>query len=137
MSCDKDSCNCSKNCCGCRNWKRSLIWAIAIIVIVFLTNGCDSIREIQIQSEYQRPSTYYPIYYHSFYNAGGLGYYSNFYRPVYPSYRARPFVRTRNVKPVRRTRVTPHPVRNRRPKTVRLQEGKVIVRTNKGRRNDK
>ena len=136
MTCDKNNCNCSKNCCGCRNWKRSLIWAIAIIVVVFLTNGCDSIREIQIQSEYQRPSTYYPIYYHSFYNAGGLGYYSNFYRPVYPSYRARPFVRNHRNTSIRR--VQPKVVKPvRRPKTVRLQEGKVIIRTNKGRRNDK
>ena len=37
--------------------------------------------------------TYYPTSYHSFYGVAGLGYYNNFYRPVYRPYRARPFVR--------------------------------------------
>ena len=77
--------------------------------------------------------TYYPTSYHSFYGVAGLGYYNNFYRPVYRPYRARPFVRTRTVKPVRshqrdavRTRAV-RPVRSR-------STGNVIKRTNKGRR---
>ena len=46
--------------------------------------------------------SYYPVQYNSFYNPGGLGYYSNFYRPSYRPYRARPIVRTRTVRPARR-----------------------------------
>ena len=82
--------------------------------------------------------TYYPTSYHSFYGVGGLGYYSNFYRPVYRQHRARPIVRTRNIKPrrtvtpvrrVTKPRVT-RPIRTPRTGTT----GNTVTRTNKGRR---
>ena len=73
--------------------------------------------------------SYYPVHYNSFYNPGGLGYYNNFYRPVYRPYRAKPIVRTRTVRPVRRV---VKPVRSVRTGTT----GNTLVRINKGRRKN-
>ena len=82
--------------------------------------------------------SYYPVQYNSFYNPGGLGYYNNFYRPIYRPYRARPIVRTRTVRPARRV-VKPAPRRVVRPtRSVRPTRtgttGNTLTRVNKGRR---
>ena len=82
--------------------------------------------------------SYYPVQYNSFYNPGGLGYYNNFYRPIYRPYRARPLVRTRTVRPARRVvRTTPRrvvrPTRSVRP-TRTGTTGNTLTRVNKGRR---
>ena len=87
--------------------------------------------------------TFYNTNYHSFYGVAGLGYHSNFYRPVYRPYRARPFVRnhraairgnTTRVKPTPRRVV--RPTRSIRPtRSVRSgTTGNTIKRTNIGRR---
>ena len=82
--------------------------------------------------------SYYPVQYNSFYNPGGLGYYNNFYRPIYRPYRARPIVRTRTVRPARRVvkpapRRVVRPVRSVRP-TRTGTTGNTLTRVNKGRR---
>ena len=82
--------------------------------------------------------SYYPVQYNSFYNPGGLGYYNNFYRPIYRPYRARPIVRTRTVRPARRVvkpapRRVVRPVRSVRP-TITRTTGNTLTRVNKGRR---
>ena len=113
------------------------LWATPIIlIIILLFTRCeayvDYLNNTPVRTEYiERP--YYPNAYHSFYGAGGLGYYNNFYRPVYRPYRARPFVRTRTVKPVRRVVKPQRPVRNVRP----VRSGttrNVITRRNVGRK---
>ena len=112
-----------------------LCYIIMAAVVVYALTSCeayvDYLNNTPVRTQYiERP--YYPNAYHSFYGAGGLGYYNNFYRPVYRPYRARPLVRTRTVKPVRRV-VKPHPVRNVRP--VRSNRTRnVVTRVNKGRR---
>ena len=77
--------------------------------------------------------SYYPVQYNSFYNPGGLGYYSNFYRPVY-----RPHV-IRTVRPQRRVIRPKRPNRVIRPtRSVRPTRtgttGNTLTRVNKGRR---
>ena len=107
---------------------------IAIIVILSLFSSCQSyvdyinntpVRTVTVD----RP--YYPSAYHSFYGAGGLGYYNNFYRPVYRPHRAQPLVRTRTVRPVRRVVKPQRPTRVVRP----VRSGnRTVVRKNVGRR---
>ena len=117
--------------------KKTLIIIIGLLIAISCTS-CDAyvdyLNNTPVRTQYiERP--YYPNAYHSFYGAGGLGYYSNFYRPVYRPYRARPLVRTRTVRPTRRVvkptkpRVT-QPIRTPRTGTT----GNTVTRTNKGRR---
>ena len=107
---------------------------LLLIIILSLFSSCQSyvdyinntpVRTVTVD----RP--YYPSAYHSFYGAGGLGYYNNFYRPVYRPYRAQPLVRTRTVRPVRRVVKPQRPIRNVRP----VRSGnRTVVRKNVGRR---
>ena len=118
---------------------------IAIIVILSLFSSCSSTLATTYDENGTKVITktvyvpsYYPVQYNSFYNPGGLGYYNNFYRPIYRPYRARPIVRTRTVRPARRV-VKPAPRRVVRPtRSVRPTRtgttGNTLTRVNKGRR---
>ena len=122
-----------------------LCYIIMAAVVVYALTSCSSTlattydeNGTKVITKTVYVPTYYPTSYHSFYGVGGLGYYSNFYRPVYRQHRARPIVRTRNIKP-RRT-VTPvrratkprvtEPIRTPRTGTT----GNTVTRTNKGRK---
>ena len=63
-----------------------LCYIIMAAVVVYALTSCeayvDYLNNTPVRTQYiERP--YYPNAYHSFYGAGGLGYYNNFYRPVY------------------------------------------------------
>ena len=119
-----------------------LCYIIMAAVVVYALTSCSSTlattydeNGTKVITKTVYVPTYYPTSYHSFYGVGGLGYYSNFYRPVYRQHRARPLVRTRTVRPTRRVvkptkpRVT-RPIRTPRTGTT----GNTVTRTNKGRR---
>ena len=125
--------------------KPMIITTIALLLIAILFLSCSS----TLATTYDKNGTkvitktvyvpsYYPVQYNSFYNPGGLGYYNNFYRPIYRPYRARPIVRTRTVRPARRVvkpapRRVVRPVRSVRP-TRTGTTGNTLTRVNKGRR---
>ena len=132
------------------NLRHVLIITIGLLIAISCTSCeayVDYLNNTPVRTQYiERP--YYPNAYHSFYGAGGLGYYSNFYSPVYRPYRARPLVRTRTVRPVRRV-VKPRtpvrrvvkprtPVRRTTTRPVRRTTTKnVVKRTNVGRKGQK